>query len=73
MYSVRHGKLRRELAAAREAAGLTQRQLAAKLKKPVSYPAKIELGERRIEVFEAADWCAACGVDLAAILRKVRD
>lgn len=73
MYSVRHGKLRGELARAREGASLTQRQLAAKLKRPASYVGKIENGERKIEVFEAVDWCTACGVELAALLRKVKD
>jgi transcriptional regulator with XRE-family HTH domain len=73
MYSVRHGKLRRELAVIRVAAGMNQRQLAAKLKRPPSYVGKVETGERRIEVFEAVDWCAACGVELAAVLKRVRD
>ncbi|MGH8337041.1 MAG: helix-turn-helix domain-containing protein [Gammaproteobacteria bacterium] len=73
MYSVRHGKLRKELAAARDRAGMTQRDLAVKLKKAPSYVAKTEVGERRIEVFEAADWAAACGVELGAILKKIKD
>jgi transcriptional regulator with XRE-family HTH domain len=73
MYSVRHGKLRKELAAARDAAGLTQRQLAAKLKRPPSYVGKVENGERRIEVFEFVDWAAACGVEPAAVLKRVKD
>jgi transcriptional regulator with XRE-family HTH domain len=61
------------MAAAREGANLTQRQLAAKLKRPPSYIGKVEIGERRIEVFEFADWCAACGVEPAAVLKRVKD
>lgn len=73
MYSVRHGKLRKELAAAREGAKLTQRELAAKLKRPPSFVAKMENGERKIEVFEAVDWCQACGVELGTLLKRVKD
>ena len=47
-----------------------QDELAAKLKRPPSYVGKTENGERRIEVYDAVDWCAACGVELAVILKK---
>lgn len=73
MYSVRHGKLRREMAAAREGAGLTQRELADRLKKPASFVGKIETGDRRIEIFDFVDWCAACGVEPGAMLKRVKE
>jgi transcriptional regulator with XRE-family HTH domain len=73
MYSVRHGKLRKEMAAARDAARMTQRDLAAKLKRPPSFVAKVENGERKIEVFEFVDWCAAVGVEPAGLLKKIKD
>ncbi len=52
---------------------MTQRELAAKLKRPPSYVGKIENGERKIEVFEAVDWCTACGVELGTVLRRIKD
>jgi len=45
----------------REAAGLTQRALAAQLKKPHSYVHKVEHGDRRIDPIEFVAWCRACG------------
>jgi transcriptional regulator with XRE-family HTH domain len=58
--------LRAELRAAREAAGLSQRDLAAKLSVPHSWVAKVEAGERRIDVVEMAWFFSACGKDAAA-------
>jgi transcriptional regulator with XRE-family HTH domain len=55
----------------RQDAQLTQRQLAAKLKKPASYVAKSELGERRIDPVEMVLWCRACGVKPAEAIRAV--
>jgi transcriptional regulator with XRE-family HTH domain len=43
-------------------ADLTQRALAARLRKPHSYIWKVEAGERRIDPVEFAGWCRACGV-----------
>lgn len=37
---------------ARQAAGLTQQQVAKRLKKPQSYVSKCELGERRLDPME---------------------
>lgn len=46
----------------RQDAELTQRELAKRLKKPASYVAKSELGERRIDPVEMVHWCRACSV-----------
>jgi transcriptional regulator with XRE-family HTH domain len=46
-------------------AGLTQRSLAAKLRKPHSYVWKVEAGERRIDPIEFVGWCRACDVNPA--------
>ena len=40
------------IVSARQAAGMTQRELAHKLRKPPSYVAKIELGERKLDFLE---------------------
>lgn len=44
----------------RRTAGLTQRQLAAKLRREPSFIAKIELGERRVDILEFWRICRAC-------------
>lgn len=58
-YRVLQGHLRQW----REAAGLTQRQLAAMLGKPHTFVHKAEIGERRLDACEWADWVLACAVD----------
>jgi transcriptional regulator with XRE-family HTH domain len=60
----------------RESAGLTQRQLGRKLRKPQSWVYNCETANRRVDVMEFALWCKACGIDakeaFAEILGKVR-
>lgn len=57
--------------AARKKAGLTQQQLAVKLKRPQSFVAKYEGGERRIDVVEFIEICRAIGDDPIKILRAL--
>ena len=47
----------------REAAGLTQRGLGELLGKPHTFVHKAEIGERRLDPCEWADWVRACRVD----------
>lgn len=54
----------------REAAELTQRELARRLGKPHSFVWKCETGERRIDPIEFIGWCLACGIDPAAVLSE---
>ena len=63
--------LRAELRAIREKAGLSQRDLAARLGVPHSWVAKVEAGERRIDVVELAWFFSACGEDAAAITSEL--
>jgi transcriptional regulator with XRE-family HTH domain len=56
---------------ARTAAGLTQRDLAARLKKEPSWVAKIELGERRLDIVEFIAIARALGLKEDDLLRKV--
>jgi DNA-binding transcriptional regulator YiaG len=57
-----HRELLRRLTDARTAAGLTQQELAKRLRRHQSFVAKYEGGERRIEVVEFVQICRAIGV-----------
>lgn len=47
----------------REEAGLTQRDLAAKLKTTHIFVHKSEVADRRVDVAEFMDWAVACGIE----------
>ena len=57
----------------RQDADLTQRDLAKRLKKPASFVAKSELGERRVDPVEMVLWCRACKVKPADAMSKLDD
>jgi transcriptional regulator with XRE-family HTH domain len=57
---------------ARKAAGLTQQDLAHRLKKHQSFIAKYEGGERRIDVLEFLTISRAIGTDPIRILRALQ-
>jgi transcriptional regulator with XRE-family HTH domain len=63
-----HEALRDALIAARKSAGLTQEQLAARLKCHQSFVARVESGERRIDVIELIVLARAMEVDAAELL-----
>jgi transcriptional regulator with XRE-family HTH domain len=60
------------LAAAREKADLTQQEVADRLGRPQSFMAKVESGERRIDVIEFLEICGILHADALGILRQVR-
>ena len=64
--------LRERLVAARQAAGLTQGQLAEELGRPQSFVAKYEGGERRIDLVEFLEISAVLGTDERRIIRAVK-
>lgn len=53
---------------ARKRQSLSQQQLGEKLGKDQTFISKVETCERRIDVIEAANWCAALGLHLEDIL-----
>jgi transcriptional regulator with XRE-family HTH domain len=60
-HTTEYAHLRERLTELRAAAGLSQRALAAALNVPHSWVAKVESGDRRIDLVEFAWFCAACG------------
>ena len=52
------------LRAARERAGLTQIELAERLKITQSFLSKVERGERRLDMVQVRSWCRALGMTL---------
>jgi transcriptional regulator with XRE-family HTH domain len=61
LHSARYEKFRKALIAERNVAGLTQADLAQRLKKPQSFISKFERGERRLDVLEFIDIATAIG------------
>ena len=59
------------LISTREEKGLSQHQLAKKLKKPQSFVSKYERGERRLDVVEFLDIVKALGADEQEIISKL--
>ena len=71
IYSREYLRLRQELRAIRNAAGLSQRELAIRLDVPHSWVAKVETGERRIDLVEFAWFCTACEIQPAKVARSL--
>jgi transcriptional regulator with XRE-family HTH domain len=63
--------LQAELRTIREAAGLSQRELAARLKVAPSWVAKVEAGERRIDIVELCRLAAACNADVPRTITRI--
>ena len=55
--------MRQKILSLRAKAGLTQRELAAKLERERSLVGRLELGERRLDVVEFFWLCRACNAD----------
>jgi len=60
-----------EVAKARQAAGLTQRDVAANLKVPPSVVAKIETGDRRLDALEVAILAEMFGLEPRELLHRM--
>ena len=66
-----HLALMQVLRETRQKAGLTQAELAARLHRPQSWVAKIEGGERRLDVVELAEVSQALEIDPAKLIGPV--
>jgi transcriptional regulator with XRE-family HTH domain len=69
--SARHKLLVDLIISKREAAGLTQAQLAEKLGEYQSFVARLESGQRRIDVVEFLDLASELGFDPAKVIRQI--
>ena len=63
-------KLAALLRAVRSDAGLTQAEVAERLKLPQSFVSKYESGERRVDLVELRQICGALGISLGDFVRR---
>ncbi|MCX7168918.1 MAG: helix-turn-helix transcriptional regulator [Proteobacteria bacterium] len=70
LHSLEYKLLLEMLREIREAAGLTQEDMATKLNATQSFVSKCERGERRLDVVELRSWCAVIGTPFPAFLKK---
>ena len=70
-YSARQRAIAAALRKAREAAGLSQRQLSERLQQPPNWIQRIESLERRVDVAEFIVIAKAVGADPAELFREV--
>ena len=70
-HTAEYAALLKEIRRSRSAATLTQRDVAARLGVPPSWIAKVESGERRIDVIEFCWLVGACGVDPREVFDRV--
>jgi transcriptional regulator with XRE-family HTH domain len=55
----------------RDEAGLTQRDVGSRLKRPQSWVYNCETGNRRVDIAEFLDWCRACDVPAAKAIQRL--
>lgn len=66
--SKRYKKLVQHLAQTREDKGMSLRELASRLDVPHSWVQRVEMLERRLDVFEYTEYCRAIGLDARSTL-----
>lgn len=71
LHSPRHDALCAILADRRRSAGLTQTQVADALRRPQSYVATVEQGQRTVDVVTLLDFAEVIGFDPYEVLREV--
>ncbi|VVD69563.1 XRE family transcriptional regulator [Pandoraea morbifera] len=71
VYGQRYERVKKAIREARVEAELTQDALAQKLGKRQAYVSKIELGERYLSLMDFVEWCEACNVDPAELIKRI--
>lgn len=71
LYSSKYRLFLAILVEARKRSGMTQQELANKLKRPQSFVSKVENGERRIDVVEFLAIAGLIGADPYAVIDKI--
>jgi len=72
-HSAKYKKLIAALREMRQSKGITQTELAKRLRRPQSFVAKYEQGERRLDVIEFVTIAEMIGVDPIALIRSALD
>jgi transcriptional regulator with XRE-family HTH domain len=73
VFTKRYGRFLSILSELRKDKGLSQAQLAKKLKRPQSFVSKYERGERRLDVIEFLDVVKILDADPCEIIRKIAE
>ena len=73
MWREEHQRIAALLRQAREKAGLSQSEVAAKIGRPATYLSKLERGVQGIEVVELIDYCGAVGVRPGDVLNGLEE
>ena len=63
----------RRLIEARQAAGLTQQDMAVRLNRLQSFVSKYERGERRLDIVEFIAICRVLAIDPCSIIREIEE
>lgn len=73
IYSREYAAVLRLLRAARESSGITQVDLAKRLKVTQSFVSKIERGDRRLDIVQLRSLCKIFGVSLLDFVKQLED
>ncbi len=71
IHSTEQAALRKVVRESRLQAGMTQAQLADRLKLPQSFVSKYESGERRLDVLELRRVCVALNISLVDMVQQI--
>ncbi|EJJ4222917.1 helix-turn-helix transcriptional regulator [Salmonella enterica] len=71
VYSIEYQMVIKALREARVAGHITQEELGKALGRPQSFIAKVENGERRLDIVEFVHLCRLVGIDPVSIINKV--
>ncbi|ECC1695025.1 XRE family transcriptional regulator [Salmonella enterica subsp. salamae] len=71
VYSIEYQMVLKALREARVAGHITQEELGKALGRPQSFIAKVENGERRLDIVEFVHLCRLVGIDPVSIINKL--